>query len=113
MESYIAIAKHSGRASWHLARLLSVIALFLIPTHMLAEEPHHRIKNIIVVYQENWSFDSFFIRIVPGSERTVRSFEYFAHTARSSNWRSVQLTAESDVRLGFWFPLADNSTPAD
>src|SRR5204863_5757636 len=33
-----------------------------------------------------------FIRIVPGSERTVRSFEYFAHTARSSNWRSVQLT---------------------
>jgi phospholipase C len=58
MESYIAVTKYSGRASWRLTPLLLVIALFLIPTHMLAEEPHHRIKNIIVVYQENWSFDS-------------------------------------------------------
>jgi len=60
MESYIAVAKHSGRASWRLALLFLVIALFLIPTHMLAEEPHHRIQNIIVIYQENWSFDSLY-----------------------------------------------------
>ena len=66
MESYIAVAKHSGRASWRLALLFLVIALFLIPTHMLAEEPHQRIKNIIVVYQENWSFDSLY-GLFPGA----------------------------------------------
>ncbi len=66
MESYIAVAKHSGRASWRLALLLLVIALFLIPTHMLAEEPHHRIQNIIVIYQENWSFDSLY-GLFPGA----------------------------------------------
>ena len=84
MESYIAIAKHSGRASWHLARLLSVIALFLIPTHMLAEEPHHRIQNIIVICQENWSFDSLY-GLFPGANGVFGAFDRVAHTARPSH----------------------------
>jgi len=72
MESYIAVAKHSGRASWRLALLLLVIALFLIPTHMLAEEPHHRIQNIIVICQENWSFDSLY-GLFPGANGVFRA----------------------------------------
>ncbi|PYX06792.1 MAG: hypothetical protein DMG85_12660 [Acidobacteria bacterium] len=84
MESYIAVAKHSGRASWRLALLLLVIALFLIPIHMLAEEPHHRIQNIIVICQENWSFDSLY-GLFPGANGVFGAFDRVAHTARPSH----------------------------
>jgi phospholipase C len=64
MEGYAAARKPIGQAPWRLAPLWLVVALFLIPTHLLAEDGGHhkldRVNHIIVVYQENWSFDSLY-----------------------------------------------------
>ncbi len=80
MEGYAPTPKHSGRAPWRFAPLLLVVTLFLIPAHMVAEDVngHHndhqldRIKHIIVVYQENWSFDSLY-GLFPGANGLSRS----------------------------------------
>jgi len=99
MESYIAVAKHSGRASWRLALLLLVIALFLIPTHMLAEEPHHRIQNIIVIYQENWSFDSLY-GLFPGANECSGLRPCRSHSATVS---PVSRTAHNWAKRSTWY----------
>ena len=72
METYSAGTKDSRRAPWRLALL--AISLGLISAHALGEDhgPQpdsklRRIKHIIVIYQENWSFDSLFGKF-PGAD---------------------------------------------
>ena len=79
MERYAA-PKHSSRAPWRLASLLLVVALFLIPPHSTAQggralspDPKLRpIRHIIVIYQENWSFDSLY-GLFPGANGLFQS----------------------------------------
>src|SRR5438128_10846937 len=61
MESFAAEPRLSRRALWQLTALLLVIVL-LIPAQIFANEGGrgHRIRHIIVVYLENWSFDSLY-----------------------------------------------------
>lgn len=61
MKSYAVEPSPFRRALWHLTALLLVVVL-LIPAQALANEGRrdHRIRYIIVVYQENWSFDSLY-----------------------------------------------------
>src|SRR5882762_187951 len=73
METYAAEPKHSRRGPWPCAPLLLVVALFLIPPQPLAQNRAHLldpklrpIKNISVIYQENWSFDSLY-GLFPGA----------------------------------------------
>jgi acid phosphatase len=71
METNCAGLKNSRRAPWRLALL--AISLCLISTHVFGEDrgPQpdsklRRIKHIIVIYQENWSFDSLY-GLFPGA----------------------------------------------
>jgi acid phosphatase len=73
METYA--AGFSCRAPWRLALL--VLSYCLISTHVVAEdrEPDSRfrsIKHIIVIYQENWSFDSLY-GLFPGANGLAQS----------------------------------------
>jgi phospholipase C len=78
MEHYA--AARSSRSPWRFAAVPLVIALFLIPTDRVAhgEERHladpklRPIHNIIVIYQENWSFDSLY-GLFPGANGLRRS----------------------------------------
>src|SRR5215471_5774144 len=72
MKSTALAVKNSGRMLRFFLCLLTV-ALCLIPVHILAEDGRHeggrklrKIKHIIVVYQENWSFDSLY-GLFPGA----------------------------------------------
>ena len=54
------LPKHPNRATWRMAALVALP--FLISTHVLGQGPRpdpqlRPIKHIIVIYQENWSFD--------------------------------------------------------
>ena len=74
METYYA-AKDFRRAPWR--SVLLAISLCLIAAHAFAEgpEPHHelrRIKHIVVIYQENWSFDSLY-GLFPGANGLAQS----------------------------------------
>ncbi len=80
MEGYAAAPKHSRRALWRFASLLLLVALLVVPAQLRAEDGHggqpdrrlRRIKNIIVIYQENWSFDSLY-GLFPGANGLFRS----------------------------------------
>ena len=70
---------HTGLNLWRLTSLVVVFALFLIPTSTFAQDRGHltdpqlrTIKHIIVIYQENWSFDSLY-GLFPGANGLSRS----------------------------------------
>ncbi|HEY4049969.1 MAG TPA: acid phosphatase [Acidobacteriaceae bacterium] len=62
------------------ASLSMVITLFLISAQIWADDGehgrkdrgHHRIKNVVVIYQENWSFDSLY-GLFPGANGISQS----------------------------------------
>ena len=64
MKACFPVRHDSGRAPWSLARCVVAIALLLVPSFALAhgKGKEHRggIQHIIVIYQENWSFDSLY-----------------------------------------------------
>ena len=60
------------RAERRSLTLFLLVVLFLLPTGTLAAERSHRIKNVIVIYQENWSFDSLY-GLFPGANGISRS----------------------------------------
>ena len=67
--------KHRGRAMWRTAALVALP--LLISTHVLGQgarpDPQLRsIKHIIVIYQENWSFDSLY-GLFPGANGLANS----------------------------------------
>jgi len=71
METYSA-SKDFRRAPWRL--VLLAISLSLIPAHAFGQESKQdselrHIKHIVVIYQENWSFDSLY-GLFPGSQRS-------------------------------------------
>jgi len=80
MEGYAAAPKVSRRAPWRFAALFLIVPLFLSPAHILAQDGQghhldqklHPIKHIIVIYQENWSFDSLY-GLFPGANGLFRS----------------------------------------
>jgi phospholipase C len=58
---------------WRTGLLMMVITLLLIPSQIWAGDDGHRgIKNIIVIYQENWSFDSLY-GLYPGANGISRA----------------------------------------
>jgi len=75
MEGSPHLAKHRSRATWRIAALVALA--FLISTYVLGQEsspdPKLRpIKHIIVIYQENWSFDSLY-GLFPGANGLANS----------------------------------------
>jgi acid phosphatase len=60
------------RGPWHAALLLIMIAMFLTPSQIWAEGGARKIKHVIVIYQENWSFDSLY-GLFPGANGLARS----------------------------------------
>jgi len=77
METNSAALKNSCRVPWRL--VLLAISLCLISTHVFGEDRGpkpdsklHRIKHIIVIYQENWSFDSLY-GLFPGANGLAQS----------------------------------------
>src|SRR6266404_1481803 len=74
METYSA-PKDFRRAPWRL--VLLAISFCLISAHAFGAEPHPdpkllTIKHIVVIYQENWSFDSLY-GLFPGANGISRS----------------------------------------
>jgi len=74
METYSA-AKDFRRAPWRL--VLLAISFCLISAHAFGAEPHPdpkllTIKHIVVIYQENWSFDSLY-GLFPGANGLAQS----------------------------------------
>jgi len=51
---------------------LLLVVLFLLPISALAADSPRRIKNVVVIYQENWSFDSLY-GLFPGANVISRS----------------------------------------
>ena len=69
------LPKHCSRAAWYTAALVALP--FLISTHVLGQGPRpdrqlRPIKHIIVIYQENWSFDSLY-GLFPGANGLANS----------------------------------------
>jgi acid phosphatase len=60
----------SRRGLW--LSLSILLALFLIPAPMWADGGSRRIKHVIVIYQENWSFDSLY-GLFPGANGISRA----------------------------------------
>jgi acid phosphatase len=79
MEGYVVVSKHSASTLSRFAALLLVLALCL-PANTFAENGHRlernrrlqRIKHIIVIYQENWSFDALY-GLFPGANGLLNS----------------------------------------
>ena len=74
MEKYSA-PKGFRRAPWSL--VLLAISLCLVSANAFGEEPRRdsklrRIKHIVVIYQENWSFDSLY-GLFPGANGLAQS----------------------------------------
>jgi acid phosphatase len=74
MQTYSA-SRDFRQAPWLLASL--ALSLSLIPVHAFGQEHQadpelHRIKHIIVIYQENWSFDSLY-GLFPGANGLAQS----------------------------------------
>src|SRR5260370_7892670 len=74
METYSA-SKDFRRAPWRL--VLLAISLCLIPSHAFGQESKQdselrHIKHIVVIYQENWSFDSLY-GLFPGPNPLAQS----------------------------------------
>src|ERR1700737_4914700 len=72
MEKYSAL-KDFRRASWRV--VLLAISFCMVSGRALAQEPDpalRRIKHIIVIYQENWSFDSLY-GLFPGANGIAQS----------------------------------------
>src|SRR5258708_6188229 len=74
METYSA-SKDFRRAPWRL--VLLAISLSLIPAHAFGQESKQdselrHIKHIVVIYQENWSFDSLY-GLFPGANGLAQS----------------------------------------
>jgi phospholipase C len=80
MKDYAATSKNLAQRNWRLASLVFVVALCLLPARLLAEDGDrdehnrklHEIKHIVVIYQENWSFDSLY-GLFPGANGLFRS----------------------------------------
>ncbi len=74
METYSA-SKDFRRAPWRL--VLLAISLSLIPAHAFGQESKQdselrHIKHVVVIYQENWSFDSLY-GLFPGANGLAQS----------------------------------------
>ena len=75
MKGFPHLPKHCSRAAWCMAALVALP--FLISTHVLGQGPGpdrqlRPIKHIIVIYQENWSFDSLY-GLFPGANGLANS----------------------------------------
>ena len=92
---------HRGRATWRIAVL--VVLPFLIFTHVLGQGPRpdpqlRPIKHIIVIYQENWSFDSLY-GLFPGANGLANSSAASLNqTDRSDNPLSGQMGQTFDLQ---------------
>jgi phospholipase C len=102
METYSA-PNGLRRARWRL--FLIAVSLCLISTHVFSEGPDRdsklrRVKHIVVIYQENWSFDSLY-GLFPG-----------ANGLAQSSPRSLNQTDRFD-QPGIRITSTDHSTPTD
>jgi acid phosphatase len=74
MESYAAPSEHTSRALWRFVLLVIAVGIFLTPAKLLAQKGNEhqfearfqQIEHIVVIYQENWSFDSLY-GLFPGA----------------------------------------------
>src|SRR6266850_1436648 len=109
METNSAALKNSCRVPWRL--VLLAISLCLISTHVFGEDRGpkpdsklHRIKHIIVIYQENWSFDSLY-GLFPGANG-------LPHASIVSLTQRDRLTGQPySSQLGQPFDLLSGSLP--
>ena len=75
MDGFLRVPKYRSCAAWRIAALVAL--QFLISTYVLGQarksDPElNPIKHIIVVYQENWSFDSLY-GLFPGANGLANS----------------------------------------
>jgi acid phosphatase len=87
-------------ALWLAASLLVIVTVFLAPSYTWAED--QRIKHVIVIYQENWSFDSLY-GLFPGANG-------ISHASRVSLTQRDRLTGKPYTsQLGQAFDLVSGS----
>src|SRR5215470_15349768 len=103
MEGSSLVTKHRGRPRWRMAALLALP--FLISTHVPGQQPRvdrelRPIKHIIVIYQENWSFDSLY-GLFPGANGLANaSAASLNQTDRFDNPLSAQTGLPFDLVSG-------------
>ena len=100
------------RAERRSVTLFLLVVLFLLPNGTLAAERSHRIKNVIVIYQENWSFDSLY-GLFPGANGISRYLAHIVSAARPSHREVIHLAAGSAVRSDKRFSLPQHAPAAD
>ena len=94
------------------------VAVFMGPTGiMFADPPNHdrersehavqRLRNIIVIYQENWSFDSLYGQF-PGANGLQHGFDTLPQYDKSSNYTSLFYQTSRPLNNG----VADPNFPA-
>lgn len=79
-----------------------LIGLFVAPTHVLAADEPHSIRHVIVIYQENWSFDSLY-GLFPGANGISNS------STRSLTQRDRLTGKPYTSQLGQTFDLVSGS----
>jgi len=73
MLSFDSIALHSPRSRWLAFLLLSILAVIpLVAKTPPTDDDDHRIQHVVVIYQENWSFDSLY-GLFPGANGIANS----------------------------------------
>ena len=121
MDGLVRIPKYRNAAAWRTTAL--VVLLFLVSTHVLGwalkPDPKLRaIKHIIVIYQENWSFDSLY-GLFPGANGLANaSATSMNQTDRFDNPLSSQIGLPFDLVSGSVAlttppqPINNNVSPA-
>jgi phospholipase C len=121
MEGSPHLAKHRSRAKWRIAALVALA--FLISTYVLGQEPSpdpklRPIKHIIVIYQENWSFDSLY-GLFPGanglansSAASLNQTDRFDNSLSGQTGQPFDLVSGSVVLTTPPQPINNNLSPA-
>ena len=100
MNSHACASRFLHRELWLATSLLVMVSLLLAPSQTWAED--HRIKNVIVIYQENWSFDALY-GLFPGANG-------ISHASRLSLAQRDRLTGKRYTsQLGRPFDLVSGS----
>ena len=80
MESYAATSRPAAAMSWRSTLLMGLVVLCLLPDSLLAQQGNQheadarfkQVDHFVVIYQENWSFDSLY-GLFPGANGLFQS----------------------------------------
>src|SRR2546428_402807 len=80
MESYAATSRPAAAMSWRSTLLMVLVMLCLLPATLLAQQGNQheadarfkQVDHFVVIYQENWSFDSLY-GLFPGANGLFQS----------------------------------------